>query len=390
MAQSITGTLSPIEEKHVTAVKIFDDRDYVAVAGSSKPDPSHTEKWYNKTRNTIKDTFGLPFSEGEIAQFINQGIRKLRAYKTEISNAKRQKKDRSYLLVFKECYKPKVFETAQKIATYWGAEFKVLDSNTELVNFINGREAEQHRIQQLDVFSHGVVGTIEFGYDTEKRNSYAFSAEQVKLLKRTMFYGDAIITSYACRTGIGSDKKEFNHGDDPKFKLSLAQKMVDHLGVTVYAYARRSDYQDTYGTDKDRKIANDEKLQAKVKEYDRKVEEYRKQKNRYQQQLNDYQKELETYRASGVDKKNATELPGKKAPVPPQRPKKDFSDEHGDLARHEMSRKENADKCDIPLDRYGAVRNVKAGETPKAPESVLPFALIEFKPFVGPLPPNPK
>jgi hypothetical protein len=69
------------------------------------------------------------------------------------------------------------------------------------VNFINSRRNKKRFIKKMDFFSHGLVGSIEFGYDTKKADSYRFREAQVRMLKPAMFHDDAIITSYACRTG---------------------------------------------------------------------------------------------------------------------------------------------------------------------------------------------
>jgi hypothetical protein len=353
----------PVEQEHITLVSAYDDNDYVTVVGCSNPAIFDTWSPKDWARNAIK---GQP---GEEAQFINQGIRQIRQYVFDKKGI-----DKKVFLIFREEYEEKALARVKKIITEtYKADYMELDNISDLVDFVNQREAKTRFIKKLDIFSHGLVGSIEFGYHTDKADTYRLKAEQAKQLKPAMFDDDAIITSYACRTGVGVDREKFSEQMDKRYNKSLAQVLADNVDVTVHAYARRSNYDGTYGTAEERQTGI--KTESKVEAYNAKREAYRAELNRYEKQSAAYAKKLADYRQSS-GQANASSLPGEAPPVPPKEPVKDFSDKDETLARHTMSQKMNQKECGIPIDEHGAVRPVRAGDTPTG----LPDVLLLFEP----------
>ena len=371
--QPITVTAHPKEEQHTTVIRIYDNGDYVTVAGCSNP--------------AILDSFSLKViarniksqlesgQAGDRAMFVNQGIRQVREYQ-----ALKGERDRSVYFIFRENYEPKALDEIKKIVTSkYSADFAILDNVGALVNFINSRQDKRRFIKKMDLFSHGLVGSIEFGYDTGKAGSYRFREAQARMLKPVMFHDDAIITSYACRTGTGVDKESFEDGSDPQYSKSLAQILADCADVEVHAFLRRTDYGLTYGTKAQTEKAA--KAKARVLEYDRQIAQYDKSVADYRNILAQRQAMLEEYRRSSGNPE-AQAVPGLPTEAglsaEPQPPVKNFTDEEEELARADMARSTNYEKYHLPIDPYGAVNPVGSFGTPKG----LPEGKKVLKPVV--------
>lgn len=75
--------------------------------------------------------------------------------------------------------------------------------------------------------------------------------EQFSKINRNIFLDDnkTYLYSYACRTGIGTSSENVSN---PNKDNSLAQKIADMGGITVFAYMKRSLYEDAWGTQKHR------------------------------------------------------------------------------------------------------------------------------------------
>ncbi len=153
--------------------------------------------------------------------------------------------------------------------------FIKIDSTKELIGYVNKGNNKVSRgnikIKEIKIFSHGLPSIFDFGLDGPDQNSQRFKVSHVSQLKKDVFDSNAEIYSYACRTG-NSDSRViasvpgYSYGDDwltqVKPKESLAQKLANHLEISVYAFLRRSLYISTWD-DK-----GDEKYIEKYKQID--------------------------------------------------------------------------------------------------------------------------
>jgi hypothetical protein len=371
----------PLKEKDTQVLYVQSGLDYVAVAGTSKPVWYHEDasaKGLAKMANNFI-TREEKFKLGERAQFINQGIRKLREYQGLV----RKTQDRSFFLVCKETYSGKVLDIVDKIAKRYGATFGMIESGKDLADFVNNfpfakpARVKKNKIRALDIFSHGLVGSIDFGYKTDKEQIYRFASVEAAMLHPEMFDSDSLITSYACRTGVGVDKESFKESDDKAYNKSLAQRLANATETYVYAYVRRSNYGITYGTDAQRVIANDKQVRKTIKNHDDETIKYKEEMRIYENKMRQY-KEDSKYNASiKPDQVVKARILGE-PPKKPQEPQKNFSDEDRKLVDHAISQETNQNLCGIPLDVYGAIGPVKAGSTPTG----LPDGLRKFSPVI--------
>jgi len=189
--------------------------------------------------------------------FVHQGIRQLREY------AKDRHDEIRTTVLFREGYTPKQLKAVEKAVRDTGARFITADSINDLINYINQgstilpsqQDRRQDKVSRLDFFSHGVVGSIELGFETRKAESYRLDEKAVAKLDPMAFKHDidALVSSFACRTGLGNPEINKEVGKEPLMReQSLAQKLADRLGVGVRALMSRSDYQDTLGSHEDR------------------------------------------------------------------------------------------------------------------------------------------
>jgi len=190
------------------------------------------------------------------------------------------KKDdyRITIIIFKDGFNSEELKVIEKSAKkhYSEVNFVKINSVKELINYINngnkkiGRETI--KIKTIKIFAHGLASVLDFGLDGNNRQSQQFKISHVSQLKKDIFSKDAKLYSYACRTGnadtrpIVSVNPMYKYDDNwlelVKPSKSLAQKLADHLNVTVYAYLKRSLYTSTWN-DK-----GDEKYQKDYKEID--------------------------------------------------------------------------------------------------------------------------
>ncbi len=215
---------------------------------------------------------------GRKMMFVMQGIARLKSYDKAQNNT---------FLLFKEGYTPKQISETEKAVKAKGAKFITIDSADQLINYINTKDVNvkydvknkndrsSDKIDILDIFSHGVVGSIEFGLDTKKADDYRLTGNNAVQLSSSAFDTDnALIRIYACRTGIGNpaiDKSAI--GKDPMIEKSLAQTIADVTKVNTDAFLRRTEYSDTLGTSDDRgiklpllgRVASDPALDASMK-----------------------------------------------------------------------------------------------------------------------------
>lgn len=154
------------------------------------------------------------------------------------------------------------------------------------INFgdINGNTKSMKRkcikVAHLSVYSHGIVGAFLFWMYDLLPGRY-FDKDWASKFKKEAFTSDAKIYSYACRTGLGNKNFDLAKGNlDLMEDKSLAQALVDATGATVYAYYRRTSYEDTLLTKNERdkieayaKFSKEEKKSVKLTDEETKLYE---------------------------------------------------------------------------------------------------------------------
>ncbi len=339
-------TLGGTTQEHgTTRVSMSVQQDYVTVVGAS-----HS--------TLMEDIRG---QMGNKLRFINQGIRQLRKYPEGKPDFSVQR----VFLVFVDDYERQLLDELKKVVEgRYGAQYREYDNISQLVDFILSRQRRGREIRQLDFFSHGVVGSIELGYELDKRDSYRLRDAQARRLVPEAFAYDGKIFSYACRTGLGIDAHlEVAESEDPQYERSLAQILATAAGTEVCAYPRRSNYDQTYGN------AQDRSQQAMAQ---RKVAADKAARDAYLVRLKNYQKRLAEYRVAQKDA-NAM-LPEESEP---QAPTPSAREHERDLALHANSREKYQATIGYPLDAEGAMRDVRSGDTPRG----LPDGLRSYLPL---------
>ncbi|WP_218422205.1 hypothetical protein [Stutzerimonas stutzeri] len=328
----------------IQQVPISLQRDFITVVGAS--------------HMTLMEK--LRGQKGNKMRFINQGIRQIRLYPPASADDSTQR----IFLIFTEDYERPLLEAVKDVVeTRYGAKYRELDSIAHLLDFINLRISKNREIKQLDLFAHGLVGTIEFGYELAKADSYRMRDAQARMLKPEAFDLRGKIHSYACRTGLGIDADVYvSEGEDPLYEQSLAQLIANTAQTPVWAFARRSNYDQTYGSSEDRAALTGARNRAQADANAMKA---------YRRQLSQYQKRLEAHRQASNNPIAA--LPDESSPRPPQNI---ASADDQALVRHANSRDEYEQSIGYPLDAEGAVRPVRAGDSPTG----VPANLLEFKP----------
>jgi hypothetical protein len=215
---------------------------------------------------------------GSKLMFAHQAIRRI----------KLNKDIKFSVLMCKEGYKPSHIKAVKDaVINLYGGKFYEVSSAQQIINYINtgdknnscliSDERKSNRVKQLFFYSHGLVGKIALGMGLMGDSSeYAFGEEQVSKLNKEAFNEDSHIYSFACRTGLGNpdiDKSiyktqmskslpvgmtstgvplsndEFETIQMPLYSAqSIAQKLSNQTKAIVYAYLRRSDYEETLFT----------------------------------------------------------------------------------------------------------------------------------------------
>lgn len=344
MAEPQTSQGNTTRAHGTTRVSMSLQHDYVTVVGAS-----HS--------TFIEDVRG---QMGNKMRFINQGIRQLRKYPEGKPDFSVQ---RVFLIFIDDYERPLLNEVKKIVEGRYGAQYREYDNISQMVDFILSRQRRGREIRQLDFFSHGVVGSIELGYELDKRDSYRLRDAQARMLVPEAFAYDAKIFSYACRTGLGVYVNfELGEGEDAQYERSLAQVLANAAGTEVRAYPRRSNYDQTYGNAQDR---------AQQGEAQRKVAADERAERAYQVRLSSYRRRLTEYRKEKNDP--AADLPSESVPRPPA---PSASEHERRLALHANSRKRYEDTLGYPLDAEGALRDVRSGDTPRG----LPDGLRSYLP----------
>jgi len=195
---------------------------------------------------------------GNKLMFVNQGIRSLRSYSQSHPDESRS------MVLFTGGYSKKQIARIEKSVAKYGGTLVQVNSAEEMINYINSKSTgsgdlsgarSDDKITNMDMFSHGVAGAVEFGYETNNWEEYRLNDTNVMNINSGAFKGTgSTITSYACRTALGTDIKFIgsDYGINPG--NSLAQKMANASGAHVRAFPVRTDYQFTLGTWSERRF----------------------------------------------------------------------------------------------------------------------------------------
>lgn len=154
------------------------------------------------------------------------------------------------LLLCKAGYTDNQMKRIQKYVNKNNIAIQVVTSSNDIVNYINNKSISKEQsgrkedpITEVAIFAHGKPGELMFAYhQPDVEANYSFTKAEVQKLDKSAFKDGATITSFACRTGAGKNVDDVTRDTDPE--TSLAQDMANHLGVTVWAYQCRSDYED--------------------------------------------------------------------------------------------------------------------------------------------------
>jgi RHS repeat-associated protein len=198
-------------------------------------------------------------SSGNKLMFVLQGIRQLK------QNIKSDANESNSFVLFTNQYTPDQLKIIQETVEKYGANFIPVSNSDDLVSFINTRSTEtlamsasrnEDLITNIDIFAHGVVGSIEFGYSMANQDAMRFDEGHAKKLDPQAFSKHAEISSYACRTALGNSNIDqiALPTEDLMEENSLAQKIADASKATVWAFYKRTDYSNTLSTSLERKL----------------------------------------------------------------------------------------------------------------------------------------
>lgn len=131
-----------------------------------------------------------------------------------------------------------------------------IDEVTNLISSGNRDSSSvdpKRKVKKIYAYAHGYVrkntneGVIAFGYEGKNASKQELDIKSFSQIKIGVFLEKNATTfySYSCRTGIGTSAETTTN---PEKNKSLAQNMANKGRITVYAYMRRSLYEDTWGT----------------------------------------------------------------------------------------------------------------------------------------------
>ncbi|UOF17346.1 hypothetical protein IEQ11_12255 [Lysobacter capsici] len=133
--------------------------------------------------------------------------------------------------------------TLDYLAQNHNCKIQKITKQADIATLLN-EDRENHKLQDVAFFSHGIVGKISLNYDGA--TAIDFDEKLMKSVSSTAFTRDGRLFSYACRTGVSVEdwKRGFNNESEAAPQNSLAQKLADHFDIEVHAYLRRTFYGD--------------------------------------------------------------------------------------------------------------------------------------------------
>lgn len=174
---------------------------------------------------------------------------------------------------------------------------KEISNLNEILYYINRGDKKTNRslymISKLIFYCHGDVRGLSPWMTSIPKNSDPYIDKNfVKNIEKYAFDPSSEIYSYACRTGLGN--KNINQdgtGMNPMMNNSVAQALANATGAVVYAYLRRTSYEDTLLNIDERKFIDAVHFYIKKDRTQREYNGYNELKNK--SELSD--KELERF-----------------------------------------------------------------------------------------------
>ena len=247
------------QELKLNIKKEWAGKEIIVMPFLTKP----TQKVSKKVRITLEEVLIIIGTEQSSQNMANRlmfpamAVRKLR---TKYSNYPFVK-----VLIFTDGYTERQLSTVEESLSFHNRMVKTtrVNSMEDVINIINTgnisaiKDGAIRKIVGIYIYSHGYIrkedneGIIAFGYSGKNASSQELDAEQFSKINKNVFLNDnrTCLYSYACRTGIGTSSENVSN---PNKDNSLAQKMANIGGITVFAYMRRSLYKDAWGTQEHR------------------------------------------------------------------------------------------------------------------------------------------
>ena len=169
------------------------------------------------------------------------------------------------MVLFKGGYTDKQIAKIKESVEKLGGVLVEVNSAKEMTNYVNSKstgsleislERSSDQVTNMSLFSHGVVGSIEFGHESKFADSYRLNSSNVSDFNSNAFSEGAEITSVACRSALGNSNIDiFSWGmpfEWPKYGNSIAAQIANQTGATVHAWAVRTVYANTIFSPLDR------------------------------------------------------------------------------------------------------------------------------------------
>ncbi|GGH69893.1 RHS repeat-associated core domain-containing protein [Phaeocystidibacter marisrubri] len=197
---------------------------------------------------------------GNKLMFVNQGIRAMR----EWSESSSQSAESRTMVLFTGGYTEDQIARIRSSVEGYGGSLVTVNSVDEMTSYINSKSTScadlsddrlSDKVTDMEMYSHGVPGAVEFGYGTENADKYRLDGSNVRDLNSGSFNGtESNISSFACRTAMGTNFSVVGSTFFIDREGSLAQGISNATGASVMAFPVRTDYQFTLGTWSERRF----------------------------------------------------------------------------------------------------------------------------------------
>ncbi len=177
--------------------------------------------------------------------FIEPAIKKIIEYKSTVGN------EQVTWLVSNTGYSTDAINKFQNVADYYGVTLVTFANKGELQNYLNSKNTSQwtlstsrtlDQITRLALFSHGVPGSVELGYNQSNCSDLSLDTNWIGGIFSVAF-NNPNSAFYSCNTGTNGDN-------------SFAQNWVNMAGGRTWAVVNNTTW---YGN-----MNNDETLQDKL------------------------------------------------------------------------------------------------------------------------------
>ena len=188
--------------------------------------------------------------------FVHQAMRSAALFATDFYEP-------TTVIMFTPGYTQNQMEAVRSSLSGHGVNLVTVETYDQLASYINSKDVEQHEVTQarqadlvtnLQFYSHGCVGAIELGLNFPDASNMSLIQSNLNEIQSGAFAKDALVESFACRTGLGNSSVSLVRLPWESLKLdeSLAQGMANEWDVSVSAFVTRTDYSGTLGSSSDR------------------------------------------------------------------------------------------------------------------------------------------